>query len=120
MPFTLPPLPYAHDALEPHIAAQTMQIHHGKHHQAYVNNANAALEGTEWAGKGACELLTGLESLPESIRTAVRNNVGGHVNHSLFWEILAPAGRGGGDRSGVRVVRVVQGAVRQGGRHAVW
>jgi Fe-Mn family superoxide dismutase len=96
MPMTLPPLPYGHDALEPHIDAQTMQIHHGKHHQAYINNANAALDGTAWAGKSPCELLKSLESLPENIRTTVRNNVGGHVNHSLFWEILAPAGKGGG------------------------
>lgn len=96
MPFTLPNLPYPHDALEPHIDGQTMQIHHGKHHQAYITKANAALEGTEWAGKPAEEVLRSLESLPEGIRMAVRNNLGGHVNHSLFWEVLAPAGKGGG------------------------
>jgi Fe-Mn family superoxide dismutase len=96
MPFSLPKLPYAHDALEPHIDGKTMEIHHGKHHQAYINNANAALEGTEWANKSVEELLANLESLPEKIRTAVRNNAGGHANHSLFWTILAPAGKGGG------------------------
>ncbi len=96
MPYTLPDLPYAYDALEPHIDARTMQIHHGKHHQAYVNNANAALEGTVWDGKCPCEVLSKLDSIPDTIRTAVRNNLGGHANHSLFWQVLAPAGKGGG------------------------
>ena len=96
MPFALPPLPYAHDALEPHIDARTMEIHHGKHHQAYINNANAALQGTEWADNCPCEILANLGSIPDKIQTAVRNNVGGHANHTLFWQVLAPAGRGGG------------------------
>lgn len=93
MTFTLPPLPYAHNALEPHIDEQTMQIHHGKHHAAYVNNLNAALEGrSELAGKSLEELLGNLSSIPEAIRTAVRNNAGGHYNHSLFWELMTPGG----------------------------
>lgn len=96
MAFTLPPLPYAFNALEPHIDAKTMEIHHGKHHNAYVTNANKALEGTEWAGKSVEEVVTNLAKLPDGIRTAVRNNAGGHFNHSLFWTILAPAGQGGG------------------------
>ncbi|MFG0259503.1 MAG: superoxide dismutase [Phycisphaerales bacterium JB041] len=96
MPFSLPALPYAHDALEPHIDGKTMEIHHGKHHQAYINNANAALEGTEWASKSVEDLLANLDALPENIRGAVRNNAGGHANHSLFWTVLAPASKGGG------------------------
>ncbi len=98
MPFTLPPLPYAPNALEPHIDARTMEIHHGKHHAAYVNNANAALEGTEWANKSVEEVITHLDAIPDAKRTAVRNNAGGHANHSLFWTILSP--RGGGKPSG--------------------
>ncbi|MBI4889295.1 MAG: superoxide dismutase [Acidobacteria bacterium] len=92
MAFTLPPLPYAHDALEPHIDALTMEIHHSKHHQAYVTNLNKALESApELAGKSLEELLAnGLAAVPEAIRTAVRNNGGGHWNHSLFWEIMGP------------------------------
>jgi Fe-Mn family superoxide dismutase len=96
MAFTLPPLPYAFNALEPHIDARTMEIHHGKHHNAYVTNANKALEGSAWADKPVEDVLANLAQLPESIRTAVRNNAGGHANHSLFWTILAPAGKGGG------------------------
>ncbi len=96
MPFQLPQLPYAHDALEPAIDARTMEIHHGKHHQAYINNANAALEGTKWAEMSPCAILSDLDSIPDNIRAAVRNNVGGHANHSLFWQVLAPAGKGGG------------------------
>jgi len=96
MPYALPALPYAYDAHEPAIDAQTMQIHHGKHHQAYVNNANAALEGTAWDGKCPREVLSQIESIPDNIRTAVRNNLGGHANHSLFWQVMAPAGQGGG------------------------
>ncbi len=94
---TLPPLPYDYAALEPHIDKQTMQIHHGKHHQAYVSNLNAALE-THPAlyEKRLEELLRGINSVPEDIRTAVRNNGGGHHNHSLFLTIMAPAGKGGG------------------------
>ena len=91
MAHTLPPLPYAHDALEPHIDKQTMEIHHGKHHQAYVNNLNAALEKhPELQSKSVEELIAHLASVPEDIRTAVRNNGGGHVNHSMFWQIMAP------------------------------
>jgi superoxide dismutase, Fe-Mn family len=92
---TLPPLPYAPDALEPHIDTQTMQIHHGKHHAAYVNNLNAALEKhPDLAGKSADDLIRDLAKVPEAIRTAVRNNGGGHVNHTMFWEIMGP-GKGG-------------------------
>jgi Fe-Mn family superoxide dismutase len=98
MPYELPPLPYDYDALEPHIDAKTMEIHHTKHHQAYVDNANKALDGTEWADKPVEEVLTALDSLPEDKRAAVRNNAGGHANHSLFWELMSP--QGGGDPSG--------------------
>jgi superoxide dismutase, Fe-Mn family len=95
MAHQLPPLPYDFAALEPHIDAQTMQIHHGKHHAAYVNNLNAALEKhPELQGKSAVELISNLAALPEGIRTAVRNNGGGHVNHTMFWEIMGP-GKGG-------------------------
>jgi Fe-Mn family superoxide dismutase len=98
MPFTLPPLPYAFDALEPNIDARTMEIHHDKHHQAYVTNANKALEGTKWADVPAEKVITQLGELPDTARTAVRNNAGGHVNHSMFWKIMAPAGKGGGGK----------------------
>ena len=98
MPFTLPDLPYAFDALEPHIDAKTMEIHHDKHHQAYVDNANKALEGTDWADKSVEEVLLNLDSLPEDKRGPVRNNAGGHANHTLFWEIMGPGG--GGEPSG--------------------
>jgi Fe-Mn family superoxide dismutase len=98
MAFSVPPLPYAFDALEPHIDAQTMEIHHDKHHQAYVDNANKALEGTEWADSPVEEVLASLDRIPEDKRTAVRNNAGGHANHSLFWEIMGPGG--GGQPSG--------------------
>ena len=95
MAFTLPNLPYAFDALEPHIDAKTMEIHHGKHHQAYVNNLNAAIEkAPELQGKSLDELMTGINTVPESVRAAVRNNGGGHWNHSLFWEVMGP-GKGG-------------------------
>jgi len=95
MAFTLPNLPYGFDALEPHIDAQTMQIHHGKHHQAYVNNLNAAIEkAPELANKSLDDLMRGINSVPESVRTAVRNNGGGHWNHSMFWQIMGP-GKGG-------------------------
>lgn len=90
--YTLPKLPYAYDALEPHIDAKTMEIHHTKHHQTYVDNANKALEGTEWADKPVEELLPQIGSLPSDKQTAVRNNAGGHANHSLFWEIMTPGG----------------------------
>lgn len=92
MPFTLEPLPYPANALEPHIDEQTMQIHHGKHHQAYVNNLNAAIAGTEFDSWDLERILTHLDQIPEDKRTAVRNNAGGHHNHSLFWEILRPGG----------------------------
>jgi superoxide dismutase, Fe-Mn family len=94
MPFEVPPLPYDYAALEPHIDEQTMRVHHDKHHQAYVDNANKALEGTEWDDRPVEEVLRSLDSLPEDIRTAVRNNAGGHANHSFFWEIMSPAGGG--------------------------
>ncbi|MBS1242201.1 MAG: superoxide dismutase [Gemmatimonadetes bacterium] len=91
MPFTLPPLPYGYAALEPHIDEQTMRIHHDKHHAAYVNNLNAALEGhAEPASKSIEAVIGNLAAVPEAIRTAVRNNGGGHYNHTLFWEIMAP------------------------------
>jgi Fe-Mn family superoxide dismutase len=92
MPFEVPPLPYDYDALAPHIDEETMRLHHDKHHQAYVDNANKALEGTEWADRPVEEVLQSLDALPEDIRMAVRNNAGGHANHSFFWEIMSPAG----------------------------
>ena len=94
MAFELPDLPYAHDALEPHIDAKTMEIHHGKHHQGYVNKLNAAVEGTAFADKPIEEILGSISDVPENIRTAVRNNGGGHANHSLFWSIMTPNGGG--------------------------
>jgi Fe-Mn family superoxide dismutase len=94
MPFTLPDLPYAYDALEPTIDARTMEIHHSKHHQAYVDNANKALAGTEWEDSRVESVLASLDAMPDDIRTAVRNNAGGHANHSLFWEIMSPDGGG--------------------------
>ncbi|MCF7768340.1 MAG: superoxide dismutase [Achromobacter pulmonis] len=99
MAYTLPPLPYACDALEPHIDALTMEIHHGKHHQAYVNNLNAALEGAGIAADEPVDALVArIDQLPEAIRGAVRNNGGGHANHSLFWSVMSP--RGGGEPDG--------------------
>lgn len=99
MAFELPPLPYAHDALEPHIDSRTMQIHHGKHHAAYVNNLNAALaDHPQFADMSIEELLADLNSVPESARTAVRNNGGGHANHALFWQIMKP--NSGGEPTG--------------------
>lgn len=99
MAHELPALPYAHDALEPHIDARTMEIHHGKHHQTYVNNVNDALEGLDDLAELSIEdLLRNIESVPESKRQAVINNGGGHANHSLFWTIMGP--NGGGDPSG--------------------
>jgi superoxide dismutase, Fe-Mn family len=94
MAFTLPELPYAYDALEPHIDEQTMRIHHTKHHQGYTDKLNDALEGTEWANKPIEEILSNLDALPESKRTAVRNNGGGYFNHSVFWTLLSPNGGG--------------------------
>ncbi len=93
MAFTLPALPYAFDALEPHIDTTTMQIHHGKHHQTYVNNLNAAIEkAPELANKSLDDLMRGIDKVPEAVRAAVRNNGGGHWNHSMFWEIMSPNG----------------------------
>jgi superoxide dismutase, Fe-Mn family len=94
MAFEVPPLPYDYAALEPHIDEQTMRVHHDKHHQAYVDNANKALEGTQWADSSVESVLADLDALPEEIRTAVRNNAGGHANHTLFWEIMSPDGGG--------------------------
>ena len=99
MPHTLPPLPYPSNALEPHIDARTMEIHHGKHHQAYVTNLNTALEkAPEFQDKPLEQLLAGLNKVPDALRTAVRNNGGGHWNHSLFWELMGP--KAGGTPSG--------------------
>ena len=98
MAYEVPDLPYDYNALEPHIDEQTMRIHHDKHHQAYVDKANAALEGTEWADKPVDEVLANLSSLPSDKQGPVRNNAGGHANHSLFWTILGP--NGGGTPSG--------------------
>lgn len=96
--YELPPLPYATDALEPHFDAMTMEIHHDRHHATYVNNLNAAIEGLEIGDKSVENLISDLQSLPENVRTAVRNNGGGHANHSLFWQVLSP--NGGGNPSG--------------------
>jgi superoxide dismutase, Fe-Mn family len=99
MPFEVPPLPYDYSALEPYIDTQTMQLHHDKHHAAYVNNLNAALEQyPDLQRKSAEDLIRDLNSIPEAIRTAVRNNGGGHVNHTMFWEIMKP--NGGGEPTG--------------------
>jgi superoxide dismutase, Fe-Mn family len=99
MAFKLPDLPYAHDALEPHIDARTMEIHHGKHHNTYVTNANAALEGkSELDSMSVEEMLRNFNKVPDDIKTAIRNNAGGHANHSLFWEIMGP--NGGGEPTG--------------------
>ena len=98
MAFEVPPLPYDYNALEPHIDEQTMRVHHDKHHQAYVDNANKALEGTQWADQPVEVVLTILDELPDDKQATVRNNAGGHANHSFFWEIMGPAG--GGEPSG--------------------
>jgi Fe-Mn family superoxide dismutase len=98
MAFEVPPLPYDYSALEPHIDEQTMRLHHDKHHQAYVDNANKALEGTEWADLPVEEILTIYDTLPDDKQAVVRNNAGGHANHSFFWEIMGP--NGGGEPSG--------------------
>ena len=104
MPYELPPLPYDYDALEPHIDEQTMRIHHDKHHQAYITNVNAALEGTEWEDRPIEQVLgvAVFAGLPEGKQTPVRNNGGGHANHSLFWQIMSPDGGGepGGSLAG--------------------
>ena len=99
MAYSLPKLPYAHDALAPHIDAKTMEIHHGKHHNGYVTKLNNALEGhSDLSSKSIEDLLRDIEKVPESIRTAVRNNGGGHANHSLFWQVMSP--NGGGEPTG--------------------
>jgi len=94
MPYEVPPLPYDYAALEPHIDEATMRVHHDKHHQAYVDKVNAALDGTEWADKPIADVIAHLSQIPDDKRTAVRNNGGGHYNHSLFWEWLSPDGGG--------------------------
>lgn len=98
MPHTLPALPYAYDALEPHIDTQTMQIHHSKHHQTYINNLNAALEGTEWEKWPVEQLVAAVKQLPQNLQAAVINQGGGHANHSLFWTVMSP--QGGGEPQG--------------------
>ncbi len=94
MAYSVPPLPYPYDALEPHIDKATMELHHDKHHQAYVDKANAALEGTEWADRPVEDVLKSLAGLPADKQAPVRNNAGGHYNHTLFWEIMSPSGGG--------------------------
>ncbi len=111
MPYELPPLPYDYNALEPTIDEQTMRIHHGKHHQAYVDNLNKALDGTEWDGRPLEQVLALLDELPEDKRAAVRNNGGGHANHSLFWQVMKPGG--GGEPSDA----LANGDQRRCGRH---
>src|SRR4051794_2260397 len=98
MAYEVPPLPYDYAALEPHIDEQTMRLHHDKHHQAYVDKANGALDGTEHEGKPIEEVIATLDALPADIKGVVRNNGGGHLNHSLFWESMSPSG--GGEPSG--------------------
>jgi Fe-Mn family superoxide dismutase len=94
MAFTLPPLPYSYDALEPHIDEATMKLHHGKHHQAYVDKLNAAIASSEWESKSIDEIMVSLDKVPDKIKAAVRNNGGGHYNHSLFWQWMSPTGGG--------------------------
>jgi Fe-Mn family superoxide dismutase len=94
MAFTLPPLPYSYDALEPHIDEATMKLHHGKHHQAYVDKLNAAIAASEWESKSLDEIMVSLDKVPDKIKAAVRNNGGGHYNHSLFWQWMRPTGGG--------------------------
>ena len=126
MPFELPNLPYPYDALEPHIDAETMRIHHDLHHKAYVDNANAALDGTEWADRPVETILGDLDILPEDKQAAVRNNAGGHANHSLFWQIMSPDGGGapggalgGRDRRGHRRLRPAEGGAERRRRQAL-
>jgi superoxide dismutase, Fe-Mn family len=111
MPFEVPPLPYDYAALEPHVDEQTMRVHHDKHHQAYVDNANKALEGTDWADRPVEEVLRSLDSLPDDIRAAVRNNAGGHANHSFFWEIMSPAGGGEPDGELANAISAAFGSI---------
>ena len=107
MPYTLPQLPYAYDALEPHVDAQTMEIHHSKHHQAYITNVNKALEGTPHAEVAVEDLIRDIDALPENLRGPVRNNGGGHANHSLFWTVMSP--QGGGKPVGTVAERIDSG-----------
>ena len=111
MPFELPDLPYAYDALEPHIDAETMRVHHDLHHKAYIDNANAALAGTPLADHDVASVLTNLETLPDDKQTAVRNNAGGHANHSLFWQIMSPDGGGAPPGDLARAIDDVFGGV---------
>jgi superoxide dismutase, Fe-Mn family len=113
MPFEVPPLPYDYAALEPHIDEQTMRVHHDKHHQAYIDNANKALEGTEWADNPVESVLASIDAMPEEIRTAVRNNAGGHANHSLFWELMSPNGGGDPDGALADAIQDVFGSVEE-------
>jgi Fe-Mn family superoxide dismutase len=108
MPLTLPNLPYATDALEPTIDKQTMEIHHGKHHKAYVDNGNKALEGTKWADADPIEIIKNLKDVPDEKRNAVRNNVGGHVNHSMFWQLMASPGKDGGGEPSGKVLEAIK------------
>ena len=120
MAFTVPDLPYDYAALEPHIDEATMRVHHDKHHQAYVDKANAALEGTEWADPDVDDVLRTLDQLRPTSRRPVRNNAGGHSNHTFFWQIMSPDGGGEperrprrGDRRELRLLRRVQGGVQE-------
>ena len=124
MAYTLPPLPYPNNALEPHIDAKTMEIHHDKHHNAYVTNLNAALEGKGLPEQSIEDLCRNIEKVPEDIRAAVRNNGGGHANHSMFWTIMGPKGGGKpsgdlaqSDRKRTRRLRQIQRSIHQGRRH---
>ena len=126
MAYSVPPLPYAYDALEPHIDKATMEFHHDKHHQAYVDKVNAALEGTALADTPIEDVIADLATVPEDKRGAVKNNGGGHYNHTLFWESMSPgrrrraAGRAGGrDRLRVRLLRRLQGQAEGAGRQPV-
>jgi|GEM_PF-154335 len=107
MAFSVPDLPYAYDALEPHISEETMRFHHDKHHQAYVDKANAALDGTQWENSRAEDLLAELDELPDELRDGVRNNVGGHVNHTMYWASMTA---GGGGQPGGRLLGAIKGA----------
>jgi superoxide dismutase, Fe-Mn family len=111
MPYEVPPLPYPYDALEPHIDEETMRIHHDRHHQAYVDNANAALDGTEWADRPVEDVLRELGSLPQDKQMPVRNNAGGHANHALFWTIMGPDGGGEPDGPLADAIRSTFGSV---------
>ncbi len=110
MAFTLPELPYAFSALEPHIDAKTMEIHHDKHHKAYVDNANKQLDGTKWASMDPVEVIKNLADLPDDKRAPVRNNAGGHVNHSMFWKLMAAPGKGGGGEPTGEVATAIKAA----------